>query len=340
MKLNKNARELMQRYLLAVKRDLTGKERDDIAREIESYIYDLLEERYPETDEVDQAQLEVVLQEMGAPRKVAAQYSPNRYLIGPRLFPIYFLVAKILVAVVAGALTLSFVISAAIGQSFDGWRSVLEYLGSIWSGALSTIGMVTLIFASIEHASQGRDIEEIEELQKLKIDELPQLPEEEKEISRVGISIEIVLGVIGLAFFTYVRSTGGMVPYFFNPSTEMQLMPLFTENFMRFIPVILVLNGLEIARNLTLLVQGHHSALTNWWHILAECANVIMLGFLITSLPIIAQNAFQEIFTADIYQLLQKLSNTGLAIAMGFGIFGSVVNIIRMIGREITNPVK
>jgi len=88
MKLNRSARELLDRYLLAVKRELTGKQREDIAAEIESYLLDLLEERFPKSKETTAAQVKEILQEMGAPRKVAAQYSSQRYLVGPRLFPL------------------------------------------------------------------------------------------------------------------------------------------------------------------------------------------------------------------------------------------------------------
>ena len=45
MKLNNNARVLLDRYLLGVRRALTGKKRDDIAAEIESSLMDRLEER-------------------------------------------------------------------------------------------------------------------------------------------------------------------------------------------------------------------------------------------------------------------------------------------------------
>ena len=52
MKLNRSARELLDRYLLGVKRELTGNQREDIAAEIESYILDLLDERFPKTKEI------------------------------------------------------------------------------------------------------------------------------------------------------------------------------------------------------------------------------------------------------------------------------------------------
>jgi len=203
MKLNRSARELLDRYLLAVKRELTGKQRVDIAAEIESYLLDLLEERFPETEEVTKPQIEEILQEMGAPRKVAAQYMPQRYLIGPRLFPAYLLVLKIVVAAVVGALILSLVITSVIRETSFAWLAILEYFGTIWSGIFSTAGSITIVFAIIERVSAGKEIKEIDELQEFKIHDLPELPAEEKEPSKIGTSIEIALGIIGLAFFIY-----------------------------------------------------------------------------------------------------------------------------------------
>ena len=338
MKMNKSAHELLQRYLLAVKRELSGKQRDDITAEIESYILDRLEEQFPAEKEITERQLETVLMEMGSPRKVAGQYSPHQYLIGPRLISVYFLVLKILVAVVVGALTLSMVISSILDPVAHIWQSLLEYLGSIWSGSLSAVGVVTLIFAIIERTTEGKSIEEIEELSELKISDLPQLPEEEKEVSKIGTTIEIILGFIGMVFFIYMQKTAGQVPTFYNPEANMPMVRVFTENFLQFVPFILALNGLEITRNITLLVQGHHSALTNWWFIALKCADVVMLVFLISSLPLISLEFFRELLELENLARLDSLANTGLAIAMGLGILGSVVDVIRKVGREIANP--
>ena len=77
MKTNKAAKELLERYLLGVKRELSGKDRDDITAEIESYLNDVLAERYAADHEITEKEMEAVLTEMGSPRKVAAQYSPQ-----------------------------------------------------------------------------------------------------------------------------------------------------------------------------------------------------------------------------------------------------------------------
>jgi len=339
MKLNKSAHELLDRYLLAVKRELTGTQREDIAAEIKSYLLDLLEERFPKAKEITEEQIKEILQEMGATRKVAAQYSPQRYLIGPRLFPAYLLVLKIVLAAVVSALTLSTVINSVIGETSYTWLAVLEYFGIIWSGALSAAGAVTLVFAIIEHHSEGKQIKEIEELQELKLNNLPELPAEEKEPNKIGLSIEIALGIIGLSFFIYINSTGGYVPYFLAQGAGMQLAYVFTDNFLRYVPLMLALAGLDLTRNGMLLVQGYHSALTNWWNICTQSAHVVLMVFLIKSLPLITLEAFQNIGGVDVdFTHLGSLANTGIVIAMTIGIFGTAIEIIRKIIREIHNP--
>ena len=339
MKLNRSARELLDRYLLAVKRELTGKQREDIVAEIESYLLDLLEERFPKTEEITESQIKEILQEMGAPRKVAAQYSSQRYLVGPRLFPAYFLVLKIVIAAVIGALTLSTIINSVIGETINIWSTVLEYLGTIWSGALSAGGSITLIFALIERFGEGKEIKEIDELQEFKLHDLPELSAEDKEPGKIGLSIEIALGIIGIAFFTYVNNTGGFVPYFLNPQAEMEMVRLFTDNFLQYVPLILALAGLDLTRSITLFVQGYQSSLTNWWQICTQSAHVFMMAFMLKSLPLITLDAFLSIGAVDLdFAHLESLANTGIAIAMAVGIVGTSIDIIRKVIREIRSP--
>lgn len=338
MRLNKEARELLDRYLLGVKREMSGSDREDITAEIESYLFDTLEERHPKMEEIDKDTLAEVLKEMGAPRKVASQYASNRYLIGPRMFPLYLLVLKILAAVVAGALTLS----TAIGLIFNGtenvWLAILEYLGSVWSGVLSASGMVTLIFAIIERTTEGKEIDEIKELEELKINDLPELPEEDNKYSALGTSIEIVFGVIGLAFLTYLQNSGGLVPTITNPSTPTRTVQFFTENFVKFLPVMIAFTGLDLGRNIVILVQGRHSSLSNWWHIVTESANVVFMGFLIAAMPLIAFDCSACVFANAGFDNLEGLANTGLTIALALGMLGSTVDVIRKTVKELRSP--
>jgi hypothetical protein len=234
---------------------------------------------------------------------------------------------------------LSFIINSIIGETINIWFAVFEYLGTIWSGALSTLGSITLIFAIIERVGEGKEIKEIDELQEFNLPDLPELPAKEKEPNKIGLSIEIALGILGIAFFTYINSTGGFVPYFFNPQAEMEMVRLFTSNFLQYIPLMLALAGLDLTRNITVLVQGYHSALTNWWYICTQSAHVVMMGFLIKSLPLITLDAFHSIGGADMdFAHLESLANTGIAIAIAVGMVGTTIEIIRKVVREIRSP--
>ncbi len=338
MKTTKAAKELLERYLLGVKRELIGKEREDITAEIESYLYDLLAERFTEEQEIGEQEMEAVLKEMGSPRKVAARYRPQRALIGARIFPIYTLVLRIVVAVVIGGMTLAFIISSIVGQPAGAGLHVWEWLGSIGSGALSAFGMVTIVFAIIERTNEKRALDEIEDMNTLDIADLPQLPEEQKEVKRVGKALEILLGIVGLAFFTYMRSTAGFVPYRTNLSEQAHMVPFFSDSFVKMIPFILALTAVDLARNITLFVQRQHTALTSWWHILSESANVVLLGFLISSLPMFTLDILNEFMDAESVLTIQSITNIGMAIALGLGIVGGVSDIIKGIIRERKQP--
>lgn len=340
MKLNKSAREILERYLLAVRRAITGKGRDDISAEIESFILDHAEERFPDAQEISETQVKEVLQEMGSPRKLAAQFSPQRCLIGSRLYPAFTLVLRIVVAAVAGALTLSFIITSLIGRDTSGGVQILEYLGMLWNGALSAAGFVTLTFAIIERVGDNIEIKELEELEEFDLKDLPELSADEKDPTKAGIIFEIVMGIIGLAFFTYIFSTGGRLPVFPNLQGSGELVRLFTDNFLRFVPVILALAGLDIARNATLLAQGHHSSLTNWWRVCTQGANMALNIFLLRSFPLVVLEGFRSMPFAVSWDFARIASgvNTGLKIVMIISLVGQGIEILRRLYREISNP--
>src|SRR5258706_14658181 len=94
---------LLDRYVTEVGNHLPRKGRADIEAEIRSTLQDMLDDRSQATGQpIDEAMMGAVLKEYGAPTKVAATYQTPRYLIGPRLYPIFELVLKIVMAVFLG----------------------------------------------------------------------------------------------------------------------------------------------------------------------------------------------------------------------------------------------
>lgn len=340
MTLNQSARELLDRYLLAIRRSLIGKQREDISREIESYILDLLEERHPDPAEITFSQMSDVLTEMGAPRKVATQFGPQRCLISPQLFPAYIMVLKIVVAVMLGALTLSFLIGTLSGESRMDFPTGLEFLGTLWDGALSAGVFVTLAFAIIDRVNLKKDLRELAELDQFDPEDLPDLSPEEKELNTAGTIIEMVLGVIGLAFFAYIYSNAGHISIFGSAVGDTVGVRLFTDDFLRFVPVMLATSGLEVARNATLLMQGHHASLTAWWHILNQGANLILTFLLLQSFPLVNLSAFLSLpGTSDIpFPQTQNGLDIGLKIILVLALIGTCVDLIRCLYQEIRHP--
>ena len=340
MKLNNAAQNLLERYLLGVRRALTVKNREDITAEIRSFLLDNLEGRYPKTKELSENQVKQELEKMGSPRKLAAQFSPQRYLIGPRFFYVYLLVLKIVVAAVIGALTLALIIRTLAGGLTIGVLPVMEFLGTLWGGAFSAAAFVTLVFAILERVNQGRELEELADLEKFDLDDLPDLGEAEKEPTIAGNVFEIVMGVIGLAFCTYILNSGGQLPIFGSVGGKLVQTQVFTSGFMRFVPLMMALTGLGIARTATLLVQGHRTSLTAWWQIGSEIAGIVLTVFMLGAFPLISAEVFRSLPFPAAWDFIRTDAgiNIGLRVILIFSMVVSLVDIVRALIREVRNP--
>jgi hypothetical protein len=143
--------ELIERYVHQVGRYLPDKERADIEAELRSMIHDQLEDRYD--GRASDSDVARVLMELGAPRKMAASYSGERYLIGPDLYPIMMKVLRygwVLVPAVTVFLTVLGVLLAAQPSN---WIELL--LAALFGAIQATFifsAVVVLIFAILQHS--------------------------------------------------------------------------------------------------------------------------------------------------------------------------------------------
>ena len=144
---------LIDTYVSEVGRQLPAKTRADIEAEIRSALQDMLDERAKQTGKpVDDEMTLDVLQAYGSPEKVAASYLPERYIVGPRLYPAYIKVAQIVLPImgVLALLGLGFSLGRTEmnpGSIFDViGKAFGEFLGSM----ISALGGITLVFAILE----------------------------------------------------------------------------------------------------------------------------------------------------------------------------------------------
>lgn len=186
--------DLLERYLAEVRRNLPAREADDIVAELRDVLLARAEEQEESSGQVDWAAL---LQEFGHPLAVAARYRKQQWLIGPELYPFYLhflkVIVAIVVAVVAGLALLKGVLWAA-----NPGEAIAGFLGSLWWGAASAIGSVTIVFALIERFGGGSAKRHL----KWKPMELPELnasqPRVCESVFEVAAGILILLWWFGL----------------------------------------------------------------------------------------------------------------------------------------------
>jgi hypothetical protein len=143
--------EILDRYLLAVRRHLPWLRQDDIIAELRANLEAQLEDKEAELGrKLTDAEMEAWLKQMGSPLQTAARYRPQQYLIGPTLFPIYWFVLRL----VMGWLAVLYLIAKTLEIVARG-LGVEALAGAVFSlpwVLFLNAAMLTLIFAILERS--------------------------------------------------------------------------------------------------------------------------------------------------------------------------------------------
>src|SRR5690606_27870445 len=140
--------------------------------------------------------------ELGDPSEMADRYrGSKRYLIGPRLFPSYVSVLKIVWAAIGIALGVMFVIEGVM-EPTNLLDHFVDSLVAILLGGIQGFAWVTAVFGVLEYTgAQKSDGKKTE--QAWKPSELPQLPDDRKRISASEPIASIILSVLFVVLFSY-----------------------------------------------------------------------------------------------------------------------------------------
>src|SRR5690349_12729581 len=93
-------KDLIERYVYAVTRNLPENQRDDVSKELNATIEDMVADRMKKSTKSRNKVIRDVLNELGRPEKLAENYTNSKnYLIGPEWFfqykKVLFIVLKI-----------------------------------------------------------------------------------------------------------------------------------------------------------------------------------------------------------------------------------------------------
>jgi hypothetical protein len=263
---------LINKYITEVGKYLPRKNRADIEAEIRSTLEDMLDERKPAEGPADEATVMELLKEYGSPREVAATYKTHQYLIGPRLFPIFETVLRIVFAVVAGAsligLGVGLTKTGLTGTAFV--STIGQWFGGLISGLIAAFGNVALIFAIIDRTQVSNKFER--EFKEWDPKELKQEPDPD-QIDLPDHIATIIFTALALVVFNLYPN---LLSIRYSSGGTWVTWPILTEAFFHFLPWINIMGLLQIIFNGFMLGQRDWTPVTRSLSIVMDIAGMIL----------------------------------------------------------------
>ena len=256
---------LIDKYVVEVGKHLPRKNRADIEAEIRSTLEDMLEERKQASGDVDDKVILQLLKEYGTPRGVAESYTGPNYLIGPRVYPIFELVTKIVMIVLfAIALAgLGIGLAASNVTGIEMLKRIGESALSAFSWMITAFGNIVLTFAILERVLPAKEFEETEEWDPAELTREPD-PDRVKLGEQIFEMFFLVLFLIVFNLYPGVIGFG-----FFHNGDWVFISPVLTDAFFNYLPWINVLFLVQLAFNVYVLRQG-------WWNTPARVVNIVL----------------------------------------------------------------
>lgn len=333
--------KLIDRYVGEVGKHLPlVKGRKDIEKELRSTLEDMLEDRAQKAGRPVDDEMEIeLLKEYGAPQTVAQTYNPHPYLIGPRLFPFFVFVLKLVISIVTVVLlVLTGIKIASIAPTMAGpefAKAIGEGLGGIVSAAIVAFGHIVLVFAIIERYVPASEFK-MDEEKEWDPASLKKEPETD-DVKLWEPILAIVFTFIAISIFNFNPQWLGF--YIFS-GDQSAFIPALTEAFFRWLPWINIGWVAEIVMNGMLIRSGRWTTSTRIFSIAIKVFQVAILYFLFTGPSILAitPESLQaaDIFEADVAQKIGEIAQNGIRIVLGLAIFGTLIEIVKGIYKLIT----
>lgn len=190
-------RALTERYLNSVKQMLPSAQQTDIVAELRESIEERIDERERELGRpLKPVEVEAVLKSYGHPIIVAGRYGPQRTLIGPAIFPIWWLSLRVCLAIATVVYFANFVVAIfEHGGIPDGLAAAMR----VWPHYLSTVvfvvGVVTIGAIVVERLKPGP-------FENWSLNDLS--PVRMKPSGRLEIGAALFFEILGLIFWLLV----------------------------------------------------------------------------------------------------------------------------------------
>jgi hypothetical protein len=347
---------LIDTYVLEIGRRLSKRTRADIQAEIRSTLQDMLEERSKESGKpVDDEMILEVLKAYGAPEKVAGTYLGERSLVGPRLYPLFLMVLRIVFPVIAilAGLGALYAGSHAAGSVAEVGKVILSALAGMVTSIISALGSIVLIFAILEwvlfRAGKKLDVQGLPKDKEWDPRSLAKISTP-NQVKMAETIIEIVGCFIAILLFNFYPQIIGFTPSL-NGVLESgwaigfgsaEFTPLLSANFFHFVPYLTFVWAMTILLDIFLLRLGHWNTLTRILQIGLKIINILIAAAMLSVPSLLAvTNASLTSALGDPEgaRILMNLLTQIVKIALWLSIFGNVVEIIKTISHLVKDNI-
>jgi hypothetical protein len=339
---------LIDTYVSEVGRRLPRKTRTDIEAEIRSILQDMLEERSQKAGKPADDEMTLdVLKAYGAPDKVAATYLGERYLIGPRLYPIFMMVARIVLIVlgVLAAVGLGIALYQASQTPWDAFKIILKAIANLIASGFTALGNIVIFFAIIEwalfRAGVKPDIKGMPGEKEWDPRSLTRLSTPNRV--KVGETIiEIVGCFVVIVIFNFYPQIIGFTPSLNGVAESgwtigfgnMTFVPLLSQAFFNFVPYLTLVWGLTILLDIVLLRMGQWNVVTRICLVGLKVVNIVIVAAMLgvpSLLAVTTASLTTTLGDPEGARILMNLLTQIVKVALWVTIVGNGIEIIKAI---------
>ena len=320
--------ELVERYVHQVGRYLPGKERVEIQAELRSQIQDQLDDRYEGAP--TEANVAEVLKELGDPRRMAASYGGEQYLVGPDLYPVMMMVLRRGWVIVPPIAILVHLLAVVFGDESGTLISLLlEAAGGAFQATAIFTGIVVLIFAILQHS--GEDLDEITGNDK-GFDPLA-LPEvnDPAEVDRFESILSMAFGTFALLVMLYFLRVGGLTLQF-NLGEPVDVIPVPIP----WLVALIAIGATQMVLQLVALLRGRWGVALWLVNVALDLVGAVALYFVLW-VPL-AEQLYNLVPALANVPLLGRGAQIILAISIIAAVLEGTTKLVKMAGYRHSGP--
>ncbi len=220
--------DLINRYIYAVTRSFSEKQRAEIEKELRANIEDMIDQE--QGSEFYEEKVKKVLLELGDPEELADEYrGSKRYLIGPQLYQTYLLILKIVIGAVIGGISIALFVESLSGANENISNIVTGYLSSLISGVAQAFAWTTIAFIIADRYNVKSSNGSIEK-SNWDLSQLPQVPDKKASISVPETIFSIVFTTIFYSvLIAIIFSAPKLIAAYIHGNNEIITIPVFNS---------------------------------------------------------------------------------------------------------------